>query len=609
MDYLLLLNRISIQHVNIHQPKKVKLNDVGNDIESTEAKIYAISNEGGNVIYHISSQGKTISKKSAEDLKSYALTVVNEKGSNSKFVTAPTRAQPDFPFERVNADMLNLRVNPFGTENVLERLVFDGLEIPGVTMCGDHPDLASIKRLNKETCQKEGIVFEDRDLEESEVTPSETPGEQEESVEDMVLEILEGLIDKATERKLSDTPVPLRSARETSMVSRDSVSCPEDELLNSIERQGVNIDSPSGSEVDLSKQNFGSLAESTDIHTLHMHILLYTQKYDFQRTLYALTTLKSLIRSCPRLLVVSMATCSISAVRTPHLLKVQTLLARHRKSVFGKNFFGEVPPETLSSCRTNMYLEILVSVLLYYVRSYYPNLMMSKLAPEELMGNREVHILSAEILALMMSELILITKDSGKSFASYMDSLLTKCKLQKALLHCVLASIYNARRKFSQEGKSVTSFTETIVDFNEENLDSSAVETFQIKLLHLLRVMVQLEDHIVKAKGEQDASSSAGVTEWEQSKVSFQPSLSHVRYNPALPMVHQAMFLSGILSALKQQHVAHMHRHWISMVTSSLPFMGKALSHIVMAVVAQLCRNLDMLAQVYGPTSVNNKAR
>jgi hypothetical protein len=81
------------------------------------------------------------------------------------------------------------------------------------------------------------------------------------------------------------------------------------------------------------------------IHPLHMHFLLYTQPYDYRRTLYALSTIRAMLVQCPRLVVTAMATTSIASISPPHLARVQTLLARHRKSVFGKNFFGEVPGE------------------------------------------------------------------------------------------------------------------------------------------------------------------------------------------------------------------------------------------------------------------------
>ena len=53
------------------------------------------------------------------------------------------------------------------------------------------------------------------------------------------------------------------------------------------------------------------------------------------------------------------------------------------------------------------------------------------------------------------------------------------------------------------------------------------------------------------------------------------------------------MFLSAVLTALRLEHHAHLHIHWLSLVTSALPFVGRWLPRLVMTVVHQLCGNLE----------------
>ena len=333
------------------------------------------------------------------------------------------------------------------------------------------------------------------------------------------------------------------------------------------------------------------------VHPLHTHILLYTQKYDAQRTLYALASLKAILTNSPRLVACALATTSISNTPTSQFAELQNLLLRHRRSVFGKNFFSDVPSDATASLRSCMYVEILISVSLYFMRSYYPNLMMSKLTEPELNGNKEVQILSCEILTILLTELVNVVRDSGRSFAIYICDLLTKCKVQKALLHCVLASVYNARQKTAGEATE-GNITEAIINFNEEDMDNNTNETFQLKLLKLLLSTIILEEQIRKGKSESDTASLLP-PEWESSHVNFQPSLSSVKYIASHPIIYQRMFLSAIMSALKQQHLSHMHRHWVAMVTSALPYMARALSFTVTSVVHQLCRNVELLAKQY----------
>lgn len=584
---------MSVQHVNIHTPRKVHLSESSE--EGSEAQIYAISSEGGNIIYHVSSEGRKITGRKAENLKQIAL-VMGEHGS-----TSLTSHDQELHFERVRPDDLNLRINPWGSESSLDR--FDGFDQSTPTQ---QANLTNAKRLDKETCYKEGIYFGNE---------GEDPTEDEKDSAPSSLEAAGWVIDIVMDQVFDQTMVEenkqmTESATEQKPLERtESVTSSElqdQDILNNIERRGLEMDSPTGSELDLSKATLREDKVNTDIHTLHMHMLLYTQRYDSKRTLYALEMLKSMLQTCPRLLVTALVTTSISSVRTRQLAKIQTLLARHRKSIFGKNFFGELPSEVLSSYRSNMFIEVMISICLYFIRSYFPNLMMSKLSVEELNCNKEVHILATEVLTCLLSELIAIMKDSGKSLMSYIKDLLSRCKLQKAVLYSCLASVYNSRVK--DPGQSLSNITEAIILFNEENLDPSSNETFQIKLLNLMLVMIMLEHNIQKTQNESEATAPPS-QDTEKQGVSFHQSMMNVKFSAGHPVVQQQMFVSCVLSALKQQHMAHMHRHWVAMVTSSLPYMGKSLPNIVLVVTSQLCKNLEILATAYKQEDSGSKER
>lgn len=515
--------------------------------------------------------------------------------------TSLTSHDQELHFERVRPDDLNLRINPWGSESSLDR--FDGFDQSTPTQ---QANLTNAKRLDKETCYKEGIYFGNE---------GEDPTEDEKDSAPSSLEAAGWVIDIVMDQVFDQTMVEenkqmTESATEQKPLERtESVTSSElqdQDILNNIERRGLEMDSPTGSELDLSKATLREDKVNTDIHTLHMHMLLYTQRYDSKRTLYALEMLKSMLQTCPRLLVTALVTTSISSVRTRQLAKIQTLLARHRKSIFGKNFFGELPSEVLSSYRSNMFIEVMISICLYFIRSYFPNLMMSKLSVEELNCNKEVHILATEVLTCLLSELIAIMKDSGKSLMSYIKDLLSRCKLQKAVLYSCLASVYNSRVK--DPGQSLSNITEAIILFNEENLDPSSNETFQIKLLNLMLVMIMLEHNIQKIQNESEATAPPS-QDTEKQGVSFHQSMMNVKFSAGHPVVQQQMFVSCVLSALKQQHMAHMHRHWVAMVTSSLPYMGKSLPNIVLVVTSQLCKNLEILATAYKQEDSGSKER
>ncbi len=72
-----------------------------------------------------------------------------------------------------------------------------------------------------------------------------------------------------------------------------------------------------------------------------------------------------------------------------------------------------------------------------------------------------------------------------------------------------------------------------------------------------------------------------------------------LRYHNDHVIPDQPMFLAAMVSALRQDKMRHLHSHWTSLVTSTLPFLGKSLSQTVLEVTAQLSRNLENLAPFY----------
>lgn len=227
------------------------------------------------------------------------------------------------------------------------------------------------------------------------------------------------------------------------------------------------------------------------VHNLHSHMLLYCGVYDSSQTLYALRILRNELLTNPRMFLCSAATTALSnSGRSSALIN---LLSRHRKSMFGKGFHGDISnSEHVAAYRSSMYLEILISVCLYLARSYYPNLGQMRLTHEEISGNRQVQLASTELLTFMFSELIPIVRESGKGFSCYIIDLLTKCKVQKVALHCLISSVLTIKNA-QKDSDELYTFTEEIVQFNDPIVESDLnkckyrasdhTEAFQMQLL------------------------------------------------------------------------------------------------------------------------------
>uniref|UniRef100_A0A8B9RBV9 Dopey N-terminal domain-containing protein n=1 Tax=Astyanax mexicanus TaxID=7994 RepID=A0A8B9RBV9_ASTMX len=336
-----------------------------------------------------------------------------------------------------------------------------------------------------------------------------------------------------------------------------------------------------------------------NVHPLYQHVLLYLQLYDSSRTLHALSAIAAMLRTAPASFVSAISTTSINNTYTPQLSLLQNLLARHRVSVMGKDFYCPIPQDSHShSFRSAMYLEIVISLCLYFLRSYYSAHVAA--TTQDLAGNRSMQLTSVEVLTLLFCELAKVTGASAKGFASFISDVLSKCKVQKVTLHCLLSSIFSAQKWHDQRvrGSNVAAVEEgmteeSIINLSEDQLDGcSAVQS---QLLRLLQSLVVLEHHVM-VPGEEGGFELLG---GEVEHVNPQQPMASLQYLPGQPITAQGMFLCAVIRALHQHHACKMHPQWISLITATLPYMGRVLRRVVASVTLQLCRNLDNLIQQY----------
>uniref|UniRef100_A0A665VI94 DOP1 leucine zipper like protein A n=1 Tax=Echeneis naucrates TaxID=173247 RepID=A0A665VI94_ECHNA len=329
-----------------------------------------------------------------------------------------------------------------------------------------------------------------------------------------------------------------------------------------------------------------------NIHPLYQHVLLYLQLYDSSRALHALSAIAAMLKAAPSGFVSAISTTSINNTYTPQLSLLQNLLARHRVSVMGKDFYCPIPQDSHShSFRSAMYLEIIISLCLYFLRSYYSAHLAA--GPQDLAGNRAMQLTSVEVLALLFSELAKVTGGSAKGFASFISDVLFKCKVQKVVLHCLLSSIFSAQKWHEQRVAGVNVATveeglseDSVINLSEDQIDScSAVQS---QLLRLLQSLVVLEHRVL-----------VPILGGEVEHVNPQQPMTSLQYLHGQPITAQGMFLCAVIRALHQHHACKMHPQWIGLITATLPYMGKVLRRVVASVTLQLCRNLDNLLQQY----------
>ncbi|XP_063772963.1 protein dopey-1 isoform X2 [Pseudophryne corroboree] len=337
-----------------------------------------------------------------------------------------------------------------------------------------------------------------------------------------------------------------------------------------------------------------------NIHPLYQHVLLYLQLYDSSRTLYVLSSIKAILKTCPTVFVSAISTTSVNNAYTPQLSLLQNLLARHRISVMGKDFYSNIPLDSNHNFRSSMYIEILISLCLYFMRSHYPTHV--KVSQQDLIGNRNMQMMSIEILTLLFTELAKVIESSAKGFASFISDMLSKCKVQKVILHCLLSSIFSAQKWHNERmsEKNIMAIEEgfsedSLINFSEDELDNGS--TLQSQLLKVLQGLIVLEHRVLTIPEDSEAGFDFVITDLEQ--INPQQPMTSLQYMHSQPITCQGMFLCAVIRALHQHYTCKMHPQWIGLITSTLPYMGKVLQKVVVSVTLQLCRNLDNLLQQY----------
>ena len=253
---------------------------------------------------------------------------------------------------------------------------------------------------------------------------------------------------------------------------------------------------------------------------------------------------------------------------------------------------------------TSKYLEVLISVSLYFIRSEYSSHL--NVQVDDVDGNIQVQIASAEMLHNIMWQVVEVVKESGAGFGTYISDMFSRCKVQKALLHCLLSILYE------RTGVRGTSFVKSPPPnfkpsqlYVSSEISKSQARALQVKLLKLLQAILILESNIRTAVAiSQDNPGGHGTppTSKPESPAKAADELkvtqSSYRYIPGKSLAEQGMLLSAVLHGLRHDE-SDMHYEWLQFVVTCLSHMGLVLRAWVVPVAEQISRILEGLTTVY----------
>ncbi|MEQ2197253.1 hypothetical protein XENOCAPTIV_026344, partial [Xenoophorus captivus] len=355
------------------------------------------------------------------------------------------------------------------------------------------------------------------------------------------------------------------------------------------------------------------------IDSLFRHMLLYPVAGGWRRLLQGLALLDSLLRSSPECHLVDALCCtSLDTSSAAHLNLVSNLLQRHQQAQDGKCFYGcLLSPTSSPSVPPSLLIELLVSLCLRILRSHYPSYL--SLTPLDLQGNREVQVKSVSVLTRIVNQLCCTVRgqECSKATLESIHRLLTCCKVQQYALLSLSASMYicqKAADKGSSKGAELLDEQGGLSEESLVNLGAGGGQEqcpLQIELLKLLQALIVLEYHVWPggsamggASGqpgdprESSPASTPLAREW-QTAMLFQQSIKAAQYVQSHPITAQEMFVSAAARALQPQYGYAMHPHWVSLLCSSLPYLGRSLGIIVSPLISQICRNVDELVKLH----------
>ena len=104
--------------------------------------------------------------------------------------------------------------------------------------------------------------------------------------------------------------------------------------------------------------------------------------------------------------------------------------------------------------------------------------------------------MAIDLLIVLVSELILVVKDNNKAYAIYIHDLFSRCKVQKVVLHSLIATVHDMQKR----NELAKSFTEDILKFNEVYVTlkervsnfSEALKSFMVVVACLIIVSLQV---------------------------------------------------------------------------------------------------------------------
>lgn len=205
---------------------------------------------------------------------------------------------------------------------------------------------------------------------------------------------------------------------------------------------------------------------------------------------------------------------------------------------------------------------------------------------------------SADVLTSVIWQLVEVVRENAVGIGPFINDLFARCKVQKALLHCILSTLYE---RTGCNLPTSNDKNDIIPPRVSKTSKPSQLRAFQVKLLKLIQAIFVLEDNIeaVEAATAEHIRSPAKTVDSDSTLQS-----NTYRYYPGKTLAYQSMLLSAVMHGLQYDDY-DLHHEWLRFVIACLPHMKGALGTWVVVVVQQVGRMLQAQTGLYLPLTKN----
>lgn len=337
---------------------------------------------------------------------------------------------------------------------------------------------------------------------------------------------------------------------------------------------------------------------------MHTHMLLYGESgkvVDLARAETAFRILTALLaprgatgnRMLLNCLVSSGTTTTPTSSESSAEHSLVELMQRHVRAILGQHFWS-APASDEEKHKHFTLLELLITISLHFLRSYFLNSPISPVTEADLASLWKCKISALEFLCELFRELsAMLNEHESKQFVQFVQTILNRSKLQKCLLHLLLTAVDHNPMESSKTGGplsvSISKFNEGLL--GESRRLSPLLAAYHRSLLTFTSHAIRLECDIKRGFTSFSDANSSHRFSIIQSVInqSFNNRTSS-RDNHASTVELRA-FLLILLNALKKQ--PHRHEMWLQFVVQILPWVERSLATIVCRVVEQLCKNME----------------